>query len=182
MNWEEKEKKYDEIRKKAEELYKSFVRIQCPALGNEWVYFTSEGFNHLIYPENKKLQRNKRAQIMRFELLEKAKVILEKSTTFQEFDEDYKEIMKQKQGAKYQPESTLVTSWGFVAVIKKFRIKVVVIQKGSGKNEFHSVIPAWFVRQYRDIKLIDLSTKGGLLCENEEEVLKNATKFEGDVI
>jgi len=57
--------------------------------------------------------------------------------------------------------------WGFIAIVQKFRVKVVVRQVGNGKMEFQSVIPAWFVRQYREIKMIQNSTGAGLLNEND---------------
>lgn len=60
--------------------------------------------------------------------------------------------------------------------MSKFRIKVIVKQEGNGKLKFQSVIPAWFVRQYRDIRLIQTSTGRGLMDEDDGEVLKNATQ------
>jgi hypothetical protein len=53
---------------------------------------------------------------------------------------------------------------------------VVIRQIGNGKKEFYSVIPAWFTRQYRNIKIIETSARGGLLEEDDAEALKNATK------
>src|SRR3989344_8846943 len=84
---EERVKDYVEIKKKAIELYADFGTIQCPALGDQNVYFTSEGFNHLVYKAPKK-PRDERVQILRFDMLEKAKFILETSTTYQEYDEE----------------------------------------------------------------------------------------------
>ena len=60
-------------------------------------------------------------------------------------------------------------------------MKVVIRQIGNGKKEFYSVIPAWFTRQCRNIRLVETSAKGGLLEENDEETLKNATK-QGDAL
>ena len=171
---EEKIKNYESIRAEAKELYDSFGKIRCPALGNEWVHFTSEGFNHLIY-KTKKKPRDERVQIMKFELLRKAKYITEKSTTFQEYEEFFKYITVQKFGKKVS-ENTIIRAWGLVAMVKRFRVKVVITQKGNGKKEFYSVIPAWFTRQYRDIKIIETSTQGGLFSEDDENTLKNVTE------
>jgi len=76
---------------------------------------------------------------------------------------------------KYQSLNLVVKYWGFVAIIEKFRIKVVVRQVGNSKAEFYSVIPAWITKQYRDLKIINNSTGKGLENENDDEILKNAT-------
>ena len=66
-------KDYTAAREQAEEFYKSVGNVRCPALGGECVHFTSEGFNHLIYKSGKKEPRSKPVQIMKFEMLSKAK-------------------------------------------------------------------------------------------------------------
>ena len=165
---------YSEIRKQTVELYNSFGKICCPALGNELVHFTSKGFNHLVY-KTKKKPRDLRVQIMKFELLGKAKFIIEKSTTFQEYEEYFDYLPVEKFGKKGY-ENTTVRCWGLVAIVKKFRVKVVIRQIGNGKKEFYSVIPAWFTRQYRDIKIIETATNSGLLAEDDNETLKNTNQ------
>src|SRR3989338_10145637 len=162
---------YAEIRKNAAKLYGTFGVIDCPALG-QLVQFTSEGFNHLIYEAPKK-ERDKRAQILRFDMLEKAKFILETSTTFQEYDEEiiYKKVNRR---GSWIPMNVVVRRWGFVAIVQKFRVKVVVVQEGNGAIEFLSVAPAWFTKQYRDIKMIQTSTGKGLKSSDDDETLKNA--------
>lgn len=76
---------------------------------------------------------------------------------------------------KYRSINLIVKYWGFVAVIDRFRIKVVVRQVGNSKAEFYSVIPAWITKQYRNLKIINNSTGNGLKNENDDEILKNAT-------
>jgi len=169
---EERLQNYNEIREETQKLYNSFSKVFCPALGQH-VHFTSNGFNHLIYKSAKK-ERDKRTQILRFDMLEKAKFVLENSTTFQELEENM-EYRRVNRHGKYTGINLLVRSWGFVAVVEKFRIRVVVTQIGNSKIEFLSVIPAWFIKQYRNIKIIENSTGNGLSNENDEEVLKNAT-------
>jgi hypothetical protein len=171
-NIEERLEKYTEIREKTQKLYETFGKVFSPALGQH-IHFTSNGFNHLIYKSAKK-ERDKKTQILRFDMLERAKFILETSTTFQEFEENM-EYRRVNRHGKYVSVNLVVRSWGFIAIIKKFRVKVVAIQVGNSKIEFYSVIPAWFIKQYRDIKMIENSTGNGLLCDNDEEVLKNAT-------
>ncbi len=171
---EERVRDYIEIKRKAAELYASFGSVQCPALGDQLVRFTSEGFNHLVYKAPKK-PRDERVQILRFDMLEKAKFILETSTTYQEYDEDIVNKRVNRRG-KWVDRNVVIRCWGFVAIVRKFRVKVVVRQEGNGNMEFQSVVPAWFTKQYRDIKLIQTSTGKGLMEENDEEVLKNATQ------
>ncbi len=171
---EERAKEYDEIRRNAEELYATFKPVKCLALGDEIVHFTSEGFNHLVYNKPKKM-RDIRAQILRFDMLERAKFVIETSTTYQEYDEEirYKKVNRH---GKHVEMPVVVRSWGLVAIVRNFRVKVVIKQEGNGKKEFYSVIPAWFTKQYRNIKMIQSSTGKGLLSEDDDEVLKNATR------
>jgi hypothetical protein len=170
---EERLGSYIEIREEAQKLYATFSKVFCPALGQH-VHFTSNGFNHLIYQSAKK-ERDKKTQILRFDMLKRAKFVLETSTTFQEFEETMESRRVNRHG-KYVSVNLVVKSWGFVAVVEKFRIKVVVSQVGNSKAEFVSVIPAWFIKQYRDISMIENSTGKGLLNDNDEETLKNTTK------
>ena len=55
----------------------------------------------------------------------------------------------------------VVKYWGIVAIIKDFRIKVIIRQIGDGQKQFWSVIPGWTINQYKEIKLINKS-KGNL--------------------
>src|ERR1035437_1127785 len=163
---------YEQIKLSASALYNTFKAVDCAALGQN-VLFTSEGFNHLIYSSPKKM-RDKRAQILRFDMLEKAKFILETSTTYQEYDEEIISKRVNRNG-HWIPKSILVRRWGFVAIVQRFRVKVVVTQEGNGAIKFLSVAPAWFTKQYRDIKIIETSVGKGLKVSDDDEVLKNAT-------
>ncbi|MEK7147885.1 MAG: hypothetical protein AAB758_01150, partial [Patescibacteria group bacterium] len=110
---EERVGDYEQIRADALVLYNTFSTIDCPALGQK-VSFTSEGFNHLIYSAPTKM-RDKRAQILRFDMLEKAKFILETSTTFQEYDEEIINKRVSRNG-RWIPMNVVTRCWGFVAV------------------------------------------------------------------
>ncbi len=169
---EERVAEYDFIKSEAFALYDTFTPINSAAIGQK-IFFTSEGFNHLVYSAPKKM-RDKRSQILRFDMLSKARFILEESTTFQEYDE---EIINKRVNRKghWVLKNVLVRCWGFVAIVQKFRVKVVVTQEGNGIIKFLSVAPAWFTKQYRDIKIIETSVGKGLKNEDDDEVLKNAT-------
>lgn len=149
---DEKLSRYDEIRATADALYKSFRPVRCAALKNQEIHFTSEGFNHLVYRIPKQ-ERDKRVQIMRFELLEKARELIELTTTLQEY-EDYLTQIPRWMNKRKEMTNVKICDFGLVGIIKGFRIKVVLRKTGNGKTEFHSVIPAWTTRYYRDIKII----------------------------
>jgi len=150
---------YKKIKDDAYNFYKKLGRIHCPAFNNEYIYFNSEGFNHLTY-KNKRSERNKNDQITKFKLLPKAKQIIEISTTFQEYDEGLIEIRRKKH-KKRITETMIVKYWGLIAIIKNFRIKVIVREIGNGEKHFWSVIPGWSTYYYKNIKLISKS-KGKL--------------------
>jgi predicted ester cyclase len=165
---------YEKIRDEAASLYRTFRAVEIPALGQR-VQFTSEGFNHLVYNAPGKM-RDKRAQILRFDMLERAKFVLETATTYQEYDEEmiYKKVNRR---GTWVPMNVVIRSWGLVAIVRKFRIKVVITQEGNGAVRFLSVAPAWVTKQYRDIKLIKTSVGKGLRAEDDDEnILKSATR------
>ena len=65
--FEEKIENYANIRKKYAELYADFDKVHCPALGNDFVHFTSTGFNHLVYSKLMKQRKKLREEIPRRE-------------------------------------------------------------------------------------------------------------------
>lgn len=150
---------YEKTREDAHHFYQNIKRIRCPVLNKEFVHFTAEGFNHLIYKRARK-ERNKNEQINKFKLLSKAKNIIEISTTYQEYDESITQVRK-KRRKKIVQESAIVKYWGFIAIMQGYRIKVIVRQIGRGQKHFWSVIPAWSTNQYKDIKIIR-KAKGNL--------------------
>ena len=151
--------RYEEIRGEAEVLYKKFLPVKCPALNGHPVIFTSEGFNHIVY-RMKKQERNRSVQILRFELLEKGRQLLEKVTVMQEY-EQYPKAVEVRRFKQKTIINQTVTDIGFVGIIKGFRIKVVVRKIGNGAFQFHSIIPAWSTKYYRDIKIVR-NTKGNV--------------------
>ena len=143
---------YQKIREDSQSFYSNIGRICCPALNNEYVNFTSEGFNHLIY-KSERTERDRSVQIMKFKLLTHAKTIIKISTTYQEYDESIIEVRKKKK-KKVVHESSIVRYWGFVSIIRNFRVKVIIRQIGNGQKHFWSVIPTWSKAHYRDTKFI----------------------------
>jgi len=142
---------YNRTREKAFNYYKGIGVVFSPALKGK-VHFDSQGFNHLIYKRKNK-ERNKREQVFKFKLINKARQIIEIATTFQEYDEGLLE-MQRKKYKKRVLETIVVKYWGLVAVIDDYRIKVIIRQMGNGEKHFWSVIPAWTTKQYKGIKII----------------------------
>jgi len=150
---------YEKIREDARQFYQTIDNIRCPALGHQPIHFTSEGFNHLIYKGNRK-ERDKSVQIMKFKLLSKAVELIKITTTYQEYDESLTTIRRER-FKKIVHESATVRYWGFVAIIRDYRIKVIMRSIGNGQKHFLSVIPAWSTNYYRNIKVIS-NAKGDL--------------------
>lgn len=146
------ELEYHSIRENTLNYYNQREHIRCPALNNEIVHFTSEGFNHLIYKGDRS-ERDKSVQILKFNLFPRALEIICLSTTYQEYDEGIKNIRKKKH-KRTVIESATVKYWGLVAIIRNTRVKVIIRQIGNGQKHFWSVIPAWQKCHYRETKFI----------------------------
>lgn len=143
---------YEKIRKETFRYYSKINTIFSPAF-NEKIFFNSEGFNHIIYKTSRR-EREKSSQLMRFKLLPLAVKLIEKSTTFQEYEEIIKEF-DVKRHKKRVRVSKLVKYWGLIAIIESKKIKVIIRQVGEdGAMHFWSLIPAWSTNKYRDVKFV----------------------------
>ena len=128
------------------------VSVLCfPAL-NEYVHFTAEGFNHIVF-KGSRSERERPSQILRFKLLSRAVKLVERSTTYQEYEETLKEL-EVKSNKKHVRKSKPVKYWGIIAIIDGRKIKIIVRKIGdNGQLHFWSIVPAWTTNKYRDIKL-----------------------------
>ena len=141
---------YDKLHADAQKFYKSIGPIFSPAL-NEYVHFTAEGLNHIIF-KGSRSERERPSQILRFKLLSRAVKLVERSTTYQEYEETLKEF-EVKSHKKRVRQSKPVKYWGIIAIIDGRKIKVIVRKIGDGQLHFWSIVPAWTTNKYRDIKL-----------------------------
>ncbi len=141
---------YEKLKDNALNFYNSIGKVFSPAFKEE-VYFTSEGFNHIIF-KGARSERERPSQILRFKLFPLAHKLLKISTTHQEFEEtlkefevkSYKKIIKKTKSIKY---------WGVIAIIDGRKIKVIIRKIGdNGTMHFWSIIPAWTTNKYRDTK------------------------------
>lgn len=143
---------YEKLRDDAREFYISIRPILSQALG-ERVYFTAEGFNHIIF-KNARRERERPSQIMRFKMLHRAAQLIELSATYQEYEETIREFQV-KSRKKRVRKSKPVRYWGIIAIINGMKIKVILRKIGdNGQLHFWSVVPAWTTNKYRDAKFI----------------------------
>jgi len=152
------DEEFEKLKTNTEAYYTSIAHIKCPALSDAMVHFTSEGFNHLKY--SKKKARSKVDQAAKFRLVKKAVVLLQKTTTIQEYSDRREEIHK-KRYKKLSKEWSNVGYWGFIAIISGVRLKVVVKRIDNSKFLFWSVIPVWQTKEILGYKMTDKS-KGDL--------------------
>lgn len=114
---------YKNAKTRAKAIYVKIGRVSSPALNNEYVAFTSEGFNHLV--RKGRIPRTKNEQKRRFVLLPYAEKIIKnpKATILYKNREEKYYINRHGQ-------KILVTSiahfWTFVEKIGDFKIKVVI--------------------------------------------------------
>ena len=154
------EDNYSKTKEDARKAYSTFGSVKCQALEGQSVYFTSEGFNHLVY-KNKR-ERNKKDQFMRFKVLDLAKKILDITTTYQEYEETLQNVLVKVMKHK-EYRSTSVKYWGFIAIIENKKLRVVVKQVRGNKLQFWSVAPYWTTTKHGDVKFMDYT------AENMEE-------------
>jgi hypothetical protein len=141
---------YEKIKEDSKRFYDQIGKVICPAFGQE-VIFTSEGFNHLVY-KNDRRERDKNVQIMKFKLLPLAQKLVNLTTTYQEYEESLQEF-RIKKFKKVVQETKVIKYWGIIAILENRKFKVVIRKIGdNGQFSFWSVIPAWITSQYRDIK------------------------------
>ncbi|MFC1730772.1 hypothetical protein ACFL6I_10610 [candidate division KSB1 bacterium] len=128
--------------KKADELFKGIEKVSCPFFSKN-VTFSSDGFHHLQFNEVGS-ERDKNVQILKFSLINSAKIIIEKSGTIQEYRKQWGAVgrKKAKDGSRKMKE---MQYWGFVAITgngdSQIRVKVIVRQVGNGEPHFWSVMP-----------------------------------------
>jgi len=133
---------YLEARKKAKVEYAGLICAYCPALNNDPVYFTSEGFNHLIY-NGARRERNKKEQVARFKLVPYVKRMIEKIENFDHTENRTIQVRRKKKGGKTVKEFANAKYWVSKGKVKGQSLKVVIIQVEKGNKRLASIVPAW---------------------------------------
>ena len=137
----------NEVRAKAQELYKGIGEIHCPYL-KEKVHFNSAGFNHLQFRGNRN-KRHKNVQEIRCRLIQLAPLVIRDSKTLQEYEEQSL-FIEVKVNKKTKTVLKRVQFFGFIAIVKNRKVKVIVRQIGNGQKHFWSIIPNWKTRKSKE--------------------------------
>ena len=121
----ERQIKFDQVKKGAEEQYKKINSVFCPFLKRN-VNFSAKGLDHIKFKEWNKT-RLISAQYLRLKFLELAPLIIEKVSTLQEFSKT-KVFERRKINSRWEQILTPVKYYGFVAIIN-FKVKIKIIVK-----------------------------------------------------
>jgi len=133
--------RFDELRQKAEDLYKKQDEIRCPYF-NQSIVLNSDGFHHLQFHNNRR-ERNKREQLLKFRLLPLALQVIEKSGTIQEYRKLLIPVGKasKRDGMRKMKEAQYFGLYAIVGEREQVRIRVVLRRVGNGNTTFWSVMP-----------------------------------------
>lgn len=119
------------LKEKQKTFYKSIVSVSCSIL-NDTVYFTSEGFNHLIYKSNGK-PRKISEQFLKLSCLTHAPDVIKKCGQITE-------TRKFKKNVKNKLKDTIHYELVHEVSVGK-EMRVIVEKVGTGKHKFLSVMP-----------------------------------------
>ena len=118
------------LKKKQKAFYKSIISVFCPIL-NDTVYFTSDGFAHLLYKDNRN-PRNVAEQFMKLQCLTYAPDIIKNCILISE---------TRKLQRKVKGKIKDVVHYELVYEIKRGRkVRVVIEKVGTGKHKFLSTM------------------------------------------
>lgn len=136
------EKKFKDIKERAEELYKTIGKIKCPYL-DDFVHFNTKGLDHLIFGTKKKSRtRPEQEQMIRFRILNLAPEIIARSHTLQEFNE-MNSFERVKINSRWEKRMKKVKYYAFIAIVGELRAKVIVKEVEGGVKFFYSIHPFW---------------------------------------
>jgi hypothetical protein len=131
--------KFKNLLERARTFYQELSEIFCPALSAK-ISFNSDGFHHLRF-DGTRAERSKQEQSNKLRCLKTAVEILKITTTIQEYRKTVQPFGKTgRDGFKKTSE---VEYWGFIAIIRDIRMKVIVRKIGNGSPHFWSVMPFW---------------------------------------
>lgn len=142
---------FEEIKQKAEILYKSIKAVHCPYF-NGTVKFNAKGLDHLKFKGWRKA-RSQDDQYIRLKLLHLAPQILEKSHTLQGIAE-MQNFERQKINNRWEFRLRPVVYHEFIAVMEQIRTRVIVKQVEGGERYFWSIIPNWRINKHNRKRLL----------------------------
>lgn len=131
---------FKKIKQEAENFYKTIDGVLCPYLKSK-VNFNAKGLDHIKMKSWNKT-RLVSDQYLRFKFLKLVPEVLKAAGTLQEFYET-KNFERIKDSGQWQYIMKPVNYYGFVAIINKVKIKIIIKKVEGGQPYFWSVIPFW---------------------------------------
>lgn len=126
---------------KAETSYKAIGTLYCPFFKKS-VNFNSDGFHHLRYKVAGS-EREKQAQLYKFQLLAGAVEIIKASGTLQQYRKQWSAVGRKKNsdGSREMKETEYFAFEGILGTTgSMLRIKAIVRRVGNGEPQFWSVM------------------------------------------
>ena len=117
---------YRELFLASKNYYFSIKNMKCPLFGDEIIYFSRSGFEHLIRKGPKK--RSIKDQTRRFHLLRLATTVIQNSSHLK-----YRVVQKASTNSSIQ-------FWTLSYLVNGTVLHVVIRQDGCGKKKFFSVM------------------------------------------
>lgn len=90
--------------------------------------------------------------MVRFELLKKIPEILRGMKFYQEY-QSIKKLIEVKKNKQTFLEYKEIQYWAFIAIMNNTtRVKIIIRQIGQGNKILWSIIPAWRIKGYKNIR------------------------------
>ena len=131
---------FDSVKKLAEDYYRTIGDVNCPYLKDK-VSFNAKGLEHLKF-SRKNHARPRQDQYMRLKLLHLAPRVLGLSKTIQGISKK-SGLELIRSSAHNEILAKFSTYYEFVAIIDKYRVRIIVKQIEAGPKYFWSIIPFW---------------------------------------
>ena len=131
---------FEKTKQEAEMFYNNIESVYCPYLKIK-INFNVKGLDHIKMKSWNKA-RLISDQYLRLKFLKLVPELLQLSGTLQEKNEA-RNFERVKNSGKWQSVMKDVTYYGFVAIIKRVKIKVIVKKIENGQPYFWSIMPFW---------------------------------------
>jgi len=141
------DEKFENLKKDAESLYKSFGDILCPYLG-EKLTFNAQGLEHVKF-RGRNRARNRDDQYIRLRYLKLAPEVIKRSHTVQGVSAVNK-MERLRTNSRWDFIMCRVRYHEFVAVIEEVRVRIIIKSINESPYYFWSIIPFW--RMDKDVK------------------------------
>jgi len=128
---------YEKAKKQAKQIYSKIGRIKCPALGDEYVFFTSAGFDHIL--RKGRIPRTRNEQKRRFTLFPYVESIIKNPVAKITYRKTEVKEKVNRHGENILIEST-AHFWTFSDKINDCVIKIVIRQLEGKDKHFFSVM------------------------------------------